>query len=129
MLNDDQLRKALTGEGGETEPGAAAWLLRRQFERGRKRLRIYFAVWNWIGLLVAMWGARLVVTGDGVQPQFRGLMLFLFGVAILIVIKLWWWIADNRVVLLQGVKELQMQVAALEARVEVLAVEKGGRDA
>jgi hypothetical protein len=129
MLNDDRLREALEKEGGGAEPVLASQNLVRRFERGRKKLRIYSAFWHWVGLLVAAWGARIVMIAESTPSQFRGLVLFLFGACILIVIKLWWWIADNRVVLLQGVKELQIQVAALEERIEVLTGEKGGSDA
>lgn len=116
---DDRMRKMLLDAAGYKPDQAAD--LRREVEQlyrdrnvhNRRRLLIWSIVYHVVGAAFMVAGIVGVQALNSPADQASGLILFAAGLALLIVIKLWYWIVHTRLVLQHELRELQLQLSRL----------------
>jgi hypothetical protein len=80
-----------------------------EFERKKRNILIYNIIYHIVGLAFVVAGAGLIF-GQPQAPSAEGLMVFITGFSLLIIIKLWYWIVHSRLVIVREIKQLELRL-------------------
>jgi dolichyl-phosphate-mannose--protein O-mannosyl transferase len=85
------------------------------FEKKQKTLKFYY--WIWIIIMAGIAVAGVAGMEKNSDPyKWNGLFMALVGMQGAVMIKLWYFIKDTKLSVLQGMKQLQIQIARLESK-------------
>jgi len=80
------------------------------FEKKQKILKIYY--WIWTAIMVGIAVAGISGMENNSDPyKWNGLFMALVGMQGAVMIKLWYFIKETKLSVLQGMKQLQIQLA------------------
>lgn len=83
------------------------------FEKKQKTLKIYY--WVWIVIMGGIAVAGISGMEHNSDPyKWNGLFMALVGMQGAVMIKLWYFIKETKLSVLQGMKQLQIQIAHLK---------------
>jgi hypothetical protein len=117
---DKRLHEALAGGH---PPAARSETIKkealRMFDQKMKIVRIY----TWVGIVfscVLMIGGLFMMFCNGNNPRglAAGALLFASGLAMQVLMKLWYWVVHSRLIIQKDLADLKAQVAELAARTD-----------
>lgn len=87
------------------------------FEKKQKTLKIWFYVWLGICIAILLGGMYGLDNNTG-KYQLHGLFMALVGLNSSILIKLWYFIKETKLSILQEMKQLQIQIAKTDIKTD-----------
>ena len=115
---DDKIRRALAEDdqsldfGPPAEQGIIEMML--GMYRGRLLwLNVLVSIFQLLFMALAIWSAVSFFSATEVRDQILFSTLFLWGVGVTGMFKIWFWMVMNRNALIREVKRLELQVASL----------------
>lgn len=79
------------------------------FEKKQKQLKIYYYVWLALGLFIFL-GGMSGLEHNSEKYRLNALVIAMVGLNLVIMIKLWYFIKDTKLSLLQELKQLRLQM-------------------
>ena len=85
------------------------------FEKKQKTLKIWFYVWLAVSVVI-MLGGMAGMEHNSDPYKWNGLFMALVGFNSTVMIKLWYFIKETKLSVLQGMKQLEIQIAKQGAK-------------
>lgn len=79
------------------------------FEKKQKQLKIYYYVWVAVGVIIFL-GGMSGLEHNSEKYRLNALVMAIVGLNLVIMIKLWYFIKDTKLSLLQELKQLRLQL-------------------
>jgi len=116
---DRQLQRKVFHHGGSYDQRRADRVreeVRRMYDEKMRVVLNYTWGYLVLGIVIMMGGFFMLATSQDLRGMITGAMLSLFGVSITVLIKLWYWIMNDKWSVLREIKELQVQMAEMTER-------------
>jgi len=79
------------------------------FEKKQRQLKIYYWIWVAVGLFIFL-GGMSGLEHNSEKYRLNALVMALVGLNLVVMIKLWYFIKDTKLSLLQELKQLRLQL-------------------
>jgi hypothetical protein len=80
-----------------------------EFRRKKKRLLIWCWIWHAVAAVILLPGLEQSLGSTDQRAAIRGTSLVILGAALLIVIKLWYWVVHGRLEIMRELKRLELR--------------------
>lgn len=87
-----------------------------EIKQKKRRLLIWTWVWHAIAAVPLIFGLSRVKVANNFQAASEGIILAVAGLALLIVIKLWYWIVHSRLEIMREIKRLELRWTLAQSR-------------
>jgi len=91
-----------------------------EFDYQRKKMMVRMTLWIFVCLAFIYCGAWWIATAGETREMLFGFFLMMIGLESSVLIKLWYWVVDSRMATSKEIKQVQLQLSQIAARLEAM---------
>jgi len=89
--------------------------IQRVFDGQRNKAIARLTLVLLLSVFILAWGCLTLQTGSDVRVMLTGVFLLMCGLELNVLMKLWYWVTDNKISVLKELKTTQLMIAQLNA--------------
>ncbi|MCC6696999.1 MAG: hypothetical protein IT365_15325 [Candidatus Hydrogenedentes bacterium] len=96
-----------------------------EFDYGRKLVMVKLTLALLMCTTFLFFGAWWIAKAGDTREMLLGFFLMMIGLDTSVLVKLWYWVIDSRMTTSKEIKQVQLQLAQMNARLEALSPTRG----